>query len=106
MNTFASVATTSLSVNNGLTISAGNGYLVGGGNATIGLAALGSGGVLGAVTATTPTVQATSTLYGVSTGGKVLGWDNTTGGIAWVATSTSGGGGWAGTSLTKGYFIL
>ena len=46
----------------------------------------------GAVTATTPTVQATSTLYGVSTGGKVLGWDNTTGGIAWVATSTSGGG--------------
>ena len=30
VNTFASVATTSLSVNNGLTISAGNGYLVGG----------------------------------------------------------------------------
>ncbi|MSU74736.1 hypothetical protein EXS57_03095, partial [Candidatus Kaiserbacteria bacterium] len=38
------------------------------------------------------TELATSTLYGTSIGGRVLGWDNTTGGINWIATSTSGGG--------------
>ena len=104
----SSVATTTLAVNNGLTISASNGFLIGGSNATIGLAALGSAGVLGAVTATVPTVQATSTLYGAGVAGQVLGWNGS--GIAWTATSSnpvgSGTAGWfpyyaaAGTTLT------
>lgn len=49
---------TSIATNNGLT----GGTITTSG--TIGLAALGSAGVLGAVTATVPTVQATSTLFG------------------------------------------
>ena len=65
-----------------------------------------SAGVLATAVTGVPSFVATSTLYGTALGGRVLGWDNTTGGIAWVATSTSGGGGWAGTSLTKGYFIV
>ncbi|MDP1721599.1 MAG: hypothetical protein Q8L37_00150, partial [Candidatus Gottesmanbacteria bacterium] len=89
VNTFANVATTTLIGNNGLTLSAGNGYLIGGSNATIGLAALGSAGVLGAQTATVPTVQATSTLYGTGVGGQVLGWSNATNGLAFIATSTN-----------------
>src|SRR3990167_2028932 len=84
------VATTTLSVNNGLTISASNGYLLGGSNATIGLAALGSAGVLGAVTATVPTVQATSTLYGAVQNGKILGGSDWN--LIYLATTTFSGG--------------
>ena len=70
------------------------------------LAALGSAGVLGSVTsATIPTSLATSTLYGMATGGQVLGWNNNTNSIAWIATSTSSGG-ITGQSLTKGNFLV
>lgn len=48
-------------------------------------------GVLGAVVnGNSPTSQSTSTLYGVApAGGYVLGWNNNTSGIAWIATSSS-----------------
>lgn len=47
-------------------------------------------GVLGAqLNSTVPTSQATSTLYGNSTGGMVLGWSNTLGGLGFIATSSS-----------------
>lgn len=60
------VSTTTFAGNNGLTLSAGNGYLVGGSNATIGLATI-NAGVLGAVVdGAVPTSQATSTLYGAN----------------------------------------
>ena len=87
----AGVATTTLSTGTGVTVSAGAGALVGGTNATVSLTSI-SGGVLGSVASAIPTAQATSTLYGVSTGGMVLGWNNVTGGIAWVATSSAAGG--------------
>ena len=64
VNTFGTVATTTLTGNNGITLSASNGFLVGGSNATIGLATisqgvLGNGGSASAV----PTSIATSTLF-------------------------------------------
>lgn len=49
-------------------------------------------GVLGNSITGNTAPMGTSTLYGASTGGKVLGWDNATAGIAWVATSSSAGG--------------
>lgn len=49
-------------------------------------------GVLGTSVTGVPSSQATSSLYGVGTGGQVLGWNNTTGGLAFVATSSSGTG--------------
>lgn len=78
---------TSIATNNGLT----GGTITGSG--TIGLAPI-AAGVLGAVTGSTvPTSQATSTLYGTApAGGYVLGWNNSTNGIGWIATSSSGGG--------------
>lgn len=79
------IATSSETCSSGISCTAHT-VLTGGGAIT--LDALGSAGVLGAQTATTPTVQATSTLYGNATGGQVLGWVN--GGIGWVATSTTG----------------
>lgn len=73
---------TSIATNNGLT----GGTITTSG--TIGLAALGSAGVLGAPTAAIPTVQATSTLYGNAPyNGYVLGY-NTSGGAQWMSTST------------------
>ena len=83
------IATTSATCSTGISCAA---HTVLGGGGAITLSALGSAGVLGAITATTPTVQATSTLYGASTGGMVLGWSNTLNGIGWIATSTAGGG--------------
>ena len=93
VNTFANVATSSLAVGNGLTVTSGAlGNQIGGSAVNIGLATI-NAGVLGAVTnGAVPTSQATSTLYGVGIGGQVLGWSNVTGGLAFVATSTSGGG--------------
>ncbi len=50
-------------------------------------------GVLGNAITGNTAPMATSTLYGVApAGGYVLGWNNTTSGIGWIATSTSGGG--------------
>ena len=92
------VATTSLSVGTGLTSSGTLGSQIGGTASSISFAALGSAGVLGAVTAAVPTVQATSTLYGTGVGGQVLGWSNVTGGLAFVATSSAGGAGTPGGS--------
>src|SRR3989338_5419287 len=46
-------------------------------------------GVLGNAATGNTAPMATSTLYGASTGGIVLGWSNATGGIAWVATSSA-----------------
>lgn len=93
-NGVASVATSTLAVNNGLTISASNGALVGGSAATIGLATI-NAGVLGAVTnGAVPTSQSTSTLYGgSSTGGFVLMFSNATNGLVLAATSSSSSGG-------------
>ncbi|MEK7144337.1 MAG: hypothetical protein AAB794_00525, partial [Patescibacteria group bacterium] len=48
-----------------------------------------SAGVLATAVTGVPAFTATSTLYGTGTGGRVLGWDNTTGGLAFVATSTN-----------------
>src|SRR5665213_1250350 len=90
VNTFSSIATSSETCSTGVSCTAFN-HIGSGGAIT--LAALGSAGVLGAPTATTPTVQATSTLYGNGTGGQVLGWSNVTNGLAFVATSTGGGSG-------------
>lgn len=80
------VATTSATINNGLT---GTLTTINNISQTIGLATI-NAGVLGAVTnSTVPTSQATSTLYGTApAGGYVLGWANGT--LGWVATSTSG----------------
>ena len=76
---------TSIATNNGIT----GGTITTSG--TIGLAALGSAGVLGAVTATIPTVQATTTLFGaLGTPGSVLMSSN--GSAVWSATSSAGGG--------------
>lgn len=91
------IATSSATINNGLT-----GLLTTlGSGQTIGLATI-NAGVLGAViNGLVPTSQATSTLYGTGVGGQVLGWNNTTGGIAWVATSTSGGSGTPGGTTSQ-----
>ncbi|MFZ2500362.1 MAG: hypothetical protein WAW90_00025, partial [Minisyncoccia bacterium] len=61
-----------------------------------GLSAIGANMVLANNTSASaiPTGVSTSTMFGLSTGGKVLGWDNTTGGIGWVATSSAAGGGY------------
>jgi hypothetical protein len=86
--TLGSEATGTLSGSGGVSVTAGA-YTLNSG-ATISLSALGSAGVLGAQTAVAPTVQATSTLYGVPpAGGYVLG--AVGGGIGWVATSTIAG---------------
>lgn len=92
VNTFANIATTTLSSGTGITISGGNGYLIGGSNSTVGLASM-SAGVLGTSVAGVPSSQATSTLYGgSSTGGFVLGWSNALNGLTLMATSSAGGG--------------
>lgn len=83
------VSTTSETCSSGVTC-ATHAVLTGGGAITLSTI---NAGVLGAQTnSTLPTSQATSTLYGGSTGGMVLGWDNASGGIKWVATSSSAGG--------------
>lgn len=82
------VATTSETCSTGITCTA---HAVLGGGGAITLATI-NAGVLGSViNGTVPTSQATSTLYGTGVGGQVLGWNNTTGGLAFVATSTGGG---------------
>lgn len=85
---FYSTATSSLLSGTGITITAGDGALIGGINTTVALAALASGGVLGNPVAGVPTVQATSTLYGAGIGGQVLGWNNNTNSLTFVATSS------------------
>lgn len=96
------VATTSETCSTGISCTA-HAVLTGGGAIT--LASI-SAGVLGSSVTGIPTSQATSTLYGVGTGGQVLGWNNTTGGIGWVATSSSGGGAGTVTSITAGDGLL
>ena len=46
-------------------------------------------GVLGTAATGNTAPMATSTLYGTSVGGQVLGWSNVTGGLAFIATSTN-----------------
>jgi hypothetical protein len=103
-NGLTSVATTTLTSNNGLTLSAGAGALVGGSNATIGLATI-NAGVLGAVTnGSVPTSQATSTLYGTGTGGQLLTWNN--GVPQWVASTTYANGTGISTSFATGQLTI
>ncbi len=84
--TVAGVATSSATINNGLT---GTLTTIGSGQ-TIGLATI-NAGVLGAVTnGSVPTSQATSTLYGTGTGGQILTWNN--GVPQWVASTTYSSG--------------
>lgn len=101
--TIYSTATTSLLSGTGITITAGDGALIGGTNATVGLASM-IAGVLGTPVTGVPTSQATSSLYGTGTGGQVLGWNNNTGGLAFVATSSTGGGSGTVGSGTTGQF--
>lgn len=83
------VATTTLTSGTGITVSS-TGALVGGSNGTVSLATM-NAGVLGSVTSgVAPTSQATSTIFGTGTGGQVLGWNNNTGGLAFVSTTSSG----------------
>ena len=59
-------------------------------------------GVLGNAATGNTAPMATSTLYGVApAGGYVLGWNNVTSGIGWIATSTGGGSGTPGGSDTQ-----
>lgn len=51
-----------------------------------------SAGVLGTSVTGLLSMQATSSLYGTGTGGKVLGWNNNTGGLAFIATSSVAAG--------------
>lgn len=85
VNTFASAATTSATINNGLT---GTLTTINSQTQTIGLASIANGTVLGYVGSGTgvPTAQATSSLYGAGTGGQILAWNN--GVPQWVATSS------------------
>ena len=77
------IATTSATINNGLT---GTLTTVNNTSQTIGLATI-NAGVLGSpASGVVPTSQATSTLYGVGTGGQILGWAN--GGLTALATTT------------------
>lgn len=75
------VATTSATCGSGISCTGFN--VLGSANPSFALAALGSAGVLGAVTATTPTVQATSTLYGTG-----FNFNNTAGGFSSFGTTT------------------
>lgn len=87
-NGLTPVSTTSATINNGLTGTLTT--LNSGGSQTIGLATI-NAGVLGSpVNGAVPTSQATSTLYGVGTGGFVLAWNN--GVPQWVATSSINNG--------------
>ncbi|MEK9207965.1 MAG: hypothetical protein AAB922_05755 [Patescibacteria group bacterium] len=88
-NNKGSGTVTSIATNNGLT----GGTITTTG--TLGLASLGSAGVLGAVTATVPTVQATSTLYGTGAFGDVL--MNNSGLLLTATTSLFS---WTGTGLS------
>lgn len=94
------VATTSATINNGLT-----GTLTTiGGTQTIGLATI-NAGVLGAVTnGSVPTSQATSTLYGTGTGGQLLTWNN--GVPQWVASTTYANGTGISTSFATGQLTI
>lgn len=87
-NAISFVATSSETCSTGVSCTAHT-VLTGGGAIT--LASM-SAGVLGTPVTGVPTSQATSTLYGGSSGGMVLGWSNVTGGIAWVATSSGSAG--------------
>lgn len=78
------VATTSATCGTGISCTGFN--VLGASNPSFALATM-NAGVLGSVTnGVAPTSQATSTLYGVGTGGYVLAWNN--GVPQWVATST------------------
>lgn len=83
-NGFYGVATTSATCGSGVTCTGFN--VLGSANPSFALTALGSPGVLGAVTATIPTVQATSTLYGAVQNGMVLA--GLGGSLQYVATTT------------------
>jgi hypothetical protein len=61
--TLGKVATTTLTGNNGLTLSAGAGALIGGSNATIGLTSIAANSILGTYAAGVPTAIATSSLF-------------------------------------------
>jgi hypothetical protein len=81
---FNEVATTTLTSGTGITVSAGAGALVGGVNATVGLATM-NAGVLGSVTnGVAPTSQATSSLY-LGSAGQVLSYLNG----AWIGAATT-----------------
>ena len=87
----SSIATTTLSSNNGITISGGAGFLIGGSNATIGLSAIAANSILANVTGASgvPTALATSSLF-AGTSGQVLAF--TANGITGVATTTFSSG--------------
>ena len=92
-NALTSVGTTTLTGNSGITLSAGNGYLVGGSNATIGLTAINANYVLanGTGASAAPTGIATSTFFGTPVQGTILAFLN--GQNSWQSTTTMNIGG-------------
>ena len=102
-NTFANVATSSIAVGTGISVTSGSlGYQIGGSNVTLGIAnnalslaqlpQINAGYILGNNTSATGNVTsfATSTLFGTGAGGQVLTWNN--GVPQFVATTTFSSG--------------